>query len=160
MSTRMPYGSHAQTEARSLFELLANGESIASLRQLIGAHDEYRKMVRLHFDLYIAHLSLRDGRLLRNARQNQISDALKQEVGRLLRAGWPHSRIRAALPVGYRCILELSKTLHAPTLKLRGRGRRFTLAFRESVRAAVQSGRRSADIQREFQIDYDTVLLF
>jgi hypothetical protein len=152
--------SYAQAEARGLLKLLDSGETIASIRTLIGMEDDFRKEVRLRFDVLVVHSSPHDGRLLRNARQNRISSALKKEICRLLRAGWSHSRIRAALPVGYPLILQLSKELGAPYLKQSGRGRRFTASLREQIRAAVQSGRRSADIEREFQIDYDTVLLF
>jgi hypothetical protein len=153
-------GSHAQAEVRGLLKLLDNGETIASIRTLIGMEDDFRKEVRLRFDLCVAHLPQRPGQLRKNVRNSEISSKLKSEVCRLLREGWPHSRIRAALPVGYRCVLELSKQMGAPFLKLHGRGRRFTPALREQIRAAVQSSRRSADIQREFQVDYDTVMLF
>jgi hypothetical protein len=44
-------------EARSLLALLRTGQSADSIRELIGTDSEYRKEVRVHFDLFYDRLS-------------------------------------------------------------------------------------------------------
>ncbi|SRR5260370_13051248 len=78
-----------------------------------------------------------------------------------LRAGWSQRRIRNTLPVPIGIILRLSKEIGgAAYLKRRGRGRRFTASLKDQIRAAVQAGKRSCELQREFGIDYDTTIQF
>jgi hypothetical protein len=82
---------------------------------------------------------------------------LKLAVITRLRAGWSQRQIRTTLPVRIGVIMQLSKKIGGAYVKRRGRGRRFTPDLRAQINAAVRAGRRSADIQREFSIDYDTV---
>lgn len=85
---------------------------------------------------------------------------LKLAVIHRLRGGWSQRRIRETLPVRIGLIVRLSKEIGAAYLKRRGRGRRFTPELRAQIRAAVQSGKRSSEVQREFSVDYDTVAQF
>jgi len=85
---------------------------------------------------------------------------LKLAVITRLRGGWSQAQIRNTLPIRIGVIMRLSKEVGAAYLKRRGRGRRFTPALKEQIRAAVQSGKRSSEIQREFRIDYDTTIKF
>lgn len=91
---------------------------------------------------------------------DHTAEELRNAVIVRLRGGWSQRRIRETLPVRIGMILRLAKETGASYLKPRGRGRRFTPEFRAAIRAAVASGKRSAEIQREFSIDYDTVAQF
>jgi transposase len=78
-----------------------------------------------------------------------------------LRGGWSQRQIRNTLPVRIGVIMQLSKEIGgAGYLKRRGRGRRLSPELKAQIRAAVLEGRRSSELQREFQIDYDTTIVF
>jgi DNA invertase Pin-like site-specific DNA recombinase len=149
----------AAIEARGLLGLLKNGESIQSIRALIGDDGEYRKSVRLHFDVLVARLRRHGKGLRRNVNSRAISERLKNEVTRLLRLGWSREKVRATLNVGPWIISRIAREIHACYFK-RGRGRRFTPEMEERIRAAVRTGTPSADIERAFGIGCDTVLKF
>ena len=87
-------------------------------------------------------------------------EELRNAVIVRLRAGWSQRQIRETLPVRIGVIMKLGKETGAAFLKKRGRGRRFTPALREAIRAAVMAGKRSSQLQQEFNIDYDTTIQF
>lgn len=154
-----------RVEATGLLALVQRGEPVAAVRTLIGDTSDttaYRRAVRLYFDGMVARLPRRGMRLRQRVRETQVSDLLKLQVIQLLRLGWSQKRIRNTLHVGVGpgIIMKLSKKIGAAFLKQRGRGRRFTPEMKQRIRDAVKAGKRSAAIQREFQIDYDTTILF
>ena len=134
-------------EARGLYRLVTAGKTtFEALRREIGVSSPYRKAVLLHFDAL--------------ADPKQFKNNVRLEVEKRLRAGLSYARIAAELPVRFSAVAQLGKAIGASMLKKRGRGRRFSPELREQIRTAVKSGKRSAEIQREFKIDYDTVLQF
>jgi hypothetical protein len=127
-------------EARMLHRMVKHGgETAASIRALIGMGNGYRRKVRAYFDAMVDP----EGRVLQ-----------------LLRAGWSHQRIRSTLHVRWRIIFQLSKQIHAPTLKAQGRGRRLTRELYDRLAAAVSSGQRPCEIERALRIDPTTVLRY
>src|SRR6202035_1665793 len=81
-----PPCNSAASEAQMFFRMLRRGEeTLEGIRKLIGNQSEYRRRVRAHFD------ALADPQ--NAAEKNAV------RVIRLLRAGWPHCRIQAALHV-------------------------------------------------------------
>lgn len=148
-----------QSEARNLLVLLQRGETPDSIRALIGNGTPYRRCVRLHFDIFVARLPKRGNRLRRRVNGNNISDTLKAEACKLLRAGWSHARILARLPVGPGCVLGLSKRIGASYLK-RGRGKRLSPELKAKISEAVKAGQCSAEIERQFQVCWHTVIKF
>jgi len=98
------------------------------------------------------------------SKQSNIGDhtpaELQMAIVNRLRGGWSHLEIRETLPVRIGVIMKLSKQIGAAYLKRRGRGRRFTASLKEQIRAAVQAGKRSSELQKEFSVDYDTTIQF
>jgi transposase len=135
----------AGNEALCLLKLLRSGETVESLRRLIGNQDPYRRRVQLHFDL------------LTNPERCQ------EQILRALRAGWSRKKICDTLHCGPGIILRLSKQIKASTLK-RGRGRRFTEETRQqildAIKTAIADRGTSRAIERRFRIDYGTVKKF
>ena len=134
-----------------------SGESPDSVRKLITCDSSdsgalhYRQKVLLSFE--IALWKRPQGPLPRGP----LPPVLRGAACDLLKSGLSHETINKRLPIGLAAIHKLSVEIGAAYLKPHGRGRRFTPEFREKIRAAVKSGCRSCDIERQFQIDEHTV---
>jgi transposase len=151
-----------RVQARTLLGLLES-HSVESVRQIIGTTPERLPILR-EFDLLTLHLPRHPermrGRLRVRCNGTALSPFLRALVIACLRAGWTQERILEKYPVGPGVVLRLSKEIGASYLKPRGRGRRLSAELKQTILAAVQAKRRAADLQREFQIDYDTVQAF
>ena len=162
--TSFGHDAHPKSEARGLIELARTGETIESLRALIGFSPERRATLRA-FDLLVLHLPRHPERMRKLVLRKRcngcaLSDELRAEVIALLKAGWPQTRIVRRVPVGPGIVLGLSKEIGAAYLKPRGRGRRFSAELTEKIIAGILSGKRNVDLQREFQMDDITVRKF
>jgi transposase len=154
--------SYAATEARGLLCLLKNGESVQSVRALIGgSQSDYRMRVRRQFDLLVARLPRHGNgeRLRHNVDTTAISEELKSEVRKLLHAGWSQRRISKYLPVGRFLVEQLSKEIGA-SLSKRGRGKRLSAEQKQEITERLKADVRSIDVARQFGIDPHTVLKF
>jgi hypothetical protein len=87
-------------------------------------------------------------------RRKRVTDAHTPHILTLLRAGWTCRRIADTLNYSRPDIEKLSKTTEAASLK-RGRGRRYTPAQVEQIRAAVLAGKSNKQIEREFSMGCD-----
>jgi hypothetical protein len=137
----MPNRSHAALEAQSLLALVQGGETVESIRALIG-NDKHRRPVLLQFDGLVAHLP-RHGSRLRNRRNvdtAMLSTELKAEVVRLLRAGWSQKRISDSLPVGRFTVEQLGKQIGASNRETRP-GPAPLARTETGNRLAIESGR-------------------
>jgi transposase len=157
----MPKKYGAANEASGLFELLRTGESVDSVRQLIG-NDQHRRPVLLQFDGLVARLP-RHGSRLRHNRRNvdtaRVSTELKAEVVRLLRAGWSQRRISKSLPVGRYMVEQLAKEIGA-SFQRKGRGHRISAEQKREITERIKVGDKSSDIARQFGINLRTVWKF
>jgi transposase-like protein len=164
------FGDNPKAEAKSLITLLAQGHSVDSLRKTIAWDPKsddarsrnLRRATALEFDLLALRVSpkeLKKGKIkfLRNTNTSEPSKLLCAVVSELLRKGVPHKLIRKQFPVPVRTIAQLSKQIGAAYSKGRTKGRRFTPQFRKKLCQAIASGKRSALIAQEFNIDRGTV---
>jgi hypothetical protein len=150
-------------EAFGLAQLLRVGETVESIRALIGSSPERRPTLRA-FDLLCLRLPANPERqqkrlkLRKRCDASALSPLLRDEIALLLEAGRSHKEILAKVPVGPGAVQRVSKQVGGSYRKPRGRGRRFAPAAWQQIRAAVKSGRTGRDIEREFQIDHGSVV--
>jgi hypothetical protein len=148
-------------EARRLLPLLLQGETIASLRALIGDAPERRGVLRA-FDLLVLHLPRhpeRQKRLKLRQRANgaELSKLLRDEVALYLTAGWSQRQVREKCPVGYGAVRKIARELQAAYLYRRGRGRKFLPETWQRILEAVKSGRTEQSIAAEFECDTEII---
>ena len=152
-----------KTEALALLKLLLRGgETIQSLRALIGFAPDRRPVLR-EFDLLTLRLPKHPEhqkklRFRQKCNGRALSAELRNEIVVLLKAGSTQKKILEKYPVGPGVVLKIAKEIGASYLKPRGRGRRFSPGTWQKILAAVKSGRTSRDIEREFKCDYVSVL--
>jgi transposase-like protein len=114
-------------EAQSMFRLLRAGETVESIRALIGTDSPPRWAIRIHFDV--------------------LADP-ETRIPQLLRRGWTHAQIHAKFGVPITLVRNISRASHTCTEFTRGRGRRFSAELKARIKAAVVAGKRPAEIAR------------
>jgi hypothetical protein len=141
----------AHVEAKGMFGLLRNGETVESVRAMIGNDSPYRRKVQLAFDILVAHQS-RNGR---GVRKNEDTRALSQEVKTQVReqllSGGTQREVRETLGVGPQAILQAAKETRASYFKT-GRGRRIDPAVKLKIKARIIAGDTMASICRTFGV--------
>jgi transposase-like protein len=152
-------GDNAAAEAKGLLALLQTGETVTSLRNLIGSNTPYRRRVLTLFDLLVAHYPKNGFRLRERVNTKDVSNVLRSEALRLLRSGLSHKAVLERLPIGAGLVVQLSKTYRIAYQKT-GRGRRLSPDLKQQIADRVKAGARSSDISKEFGVDYDTTVQF
>ena len=118
-------------EALAMLRLLRAGETVESIRALIGTDSPPRRAIRMHFDV--------------------LADP-ETRIPQLLRRGWTHAQIHAKFGVPITRIRNISIASHTCTEFTRGRGRRFSPELKARIKAAVFAGKRPVEIARELRI--------
>jgi hypothetical protein len=118
-------------EAIGFLHLVKRGEKVEDIRQLIGANTSQRRKTLRFFD----QLCLRNG------------------LARIRRARQPLESIESTSSSQPRVAKETSRAAHKD-----GRGRRFTKAEVEGIKAAILEGKRPGEIRAEFHCTLDPLL--
>jgi transposase-like protein len=143
-------------EAKGMFRLVKNGESVESIRSMIGDNSPYRRKVKLAFDILVAHQSRNGKGVRKNEDTRALSQEVKTQVREQLLSGAPQKEVRETLGVGPQTILQAAKETRASYLKA-GRGRRIDPAVKLKIKARIVEGDTMASICRSFGVsDYVT----
>jgi hypothetical protein len=143
-------------EAKGLLRLVQKGESVDSIRALIGDGSPQRQATQIAFDLLAAKLSRNRKRVCQRIKPDAVSDSLRKRVARLMQAGWSKKKIREFLPVSWSLLGRIAREVH-PAIYKRSMGRRFSSEFREKLCAAIAEGKSPVVIKRELGICYPTI---
>lgn len=137
--------SAAYAQALAVLPLLRRGETVSSLRELIGN----RPQVRLAFDTIIYRKRL----------SSEVGPALRSEILRSLRSGLSQKAVAFRMKIPEDVVRKIAQAARVSNFK-RGRGRRFSEEERAQIIEAVRSGARATELIARFGISRETVKEF